>query len=208
MCETNIEDRLSNLLANDRVKNNPHFYEIVNSFRNWFDRKGELSDKQLSLLNKIEWKTSDEFITRQKEWREQWNDEKRQVAKICAKYYRSRGIYFFDLATSILEDPNFIPTEKQYKAMCENKYAKKVVEAALSDPKYPVGTFVAARQKCPHNVRNALSNSKAGVVIEAGLGLALSAAKGAKLYKVLPVGGCEMIQVEERYIKKAKIKNA
>ena len=87
--------------------------------------------------------------------------------------------------------------------MCENKYAKKVLKSATAAPTYAVGQIIALRSTTPHNIKSALPLGKAAI-IEIGAAPIKSAAKGSKVYKVLPLGSAETINVEERHIKKAR----
>ena len=95
---------------------------FLESVTNQFNRNGNLSDKQVETLDKIQSKHSPEAIKQRKEWEESYAGEKKEIAVVCAKYYMATG-YFADLSRSILDDGEFVPTERQFAAMCENKYA-------------------------------------------------------------------------------------
>ena len=55
---------------------------------------------------------------------------------IAAHYYLANPTYFRDLARKALEDDAFVPSKKAYEKMVENKFATKVIESALSTPKF------------------------------------------------------------------------
>ena len=157
-----------------------------------------LSPKQTETIDKIQARNAPENLERKAQWEAGWNDEKRKVAKICASYYLTAG-YYTRLATSIIEDEAFIPSEKQYVAMCENKYAQKVVAATFSEPIYPVGSVVSFRASAPWTAQQFKSGA---VVLKTGGGVVTSAAKGAKVYEVLPIGSIKPLKLEERHLKK------
>jgi hypothetical protein len=157
-----------------------------------------LSPKQTETVEKIQARHSPENLERKAQWEAEWDDDKRKVAKVCASYYLTAG-YYTRLATSIIEDEAFVPSEKQYKAMCENKYAQKVLAATFAEAIYPVGSVVSFRASAPYAAQQHKSGA---VVLKAGDGVVVSAAKGAKVYEVLPIGGVKPLKVEERHLKK------
>ena len=199
-----VAERVDRLLTNPEVISTGT-RSFLQSIKQFAVHNKRVTDRQEEALIKIEGRFSSESVTKRAQWIEAYNDEQRNIAKICAEYYRRQGSYYLDLAFKVLEEPDFVPTEKQYKAMCENKYAKKIIENTFSEPKYPVGSFVNARANMPYNLRRTALATSPGMIIEAGCGPIITAAKGTKRYKVLPVGAATPVEVEERHIKKAKV---
>ena len=173
-------------------------------------KKGyNLSQKQLDILSKTENKHSDEAVAKRKDWEEQWNDEKKAISKIMAHYYYGMHKYFFIVADRILHSKGFIPSEKQYNKMCKSDYAQRVIDATRDDPKYEVGSMVSIRKTCgadaytrPFQLRK-MKNTPV-LIVSVGDKPVLSSAKGAKVYKVLPMGLAKTYYVEERHLKKFK----
>ena len=175
---------------------------FVESLHGQFNKRGRLSSKQIEILERIEAQSlSEEAQASRKQWHDRYDDEKRRVALICAKYYLKTG-YFQALATNIINDSDYVPSEKAWKKMCQNKYALKVITEHDAPAKYPVGTVVEFRSTANWNHKSA-SKGMPCVVISAG-GDIVSAAKGSKPYKVLPYGSVKMIECEERHLKKCK----
>jgi len=102
--------------------------------------------------------------------------------------------------------------------MYDNKYSKKVLSQHKVAPKYALGDYLVPRTSfdayksvelegdlvwANQNRIIQAFRKRGGFVlrIEAEI---VSAAKGAKRYKLLPVGETTPIIVEERYLKKAK----
>ena len=54
------------------------------------DTRGSLSENQLESLRRIEQRNSEEFLIKKEKWNAQYDEEKREVASICALYY-TRG---------------------------------------------------------------------------------------------------------------------
>ena len=104
-----------------------------------------------------------------------------------------------NVSKKILEDKIYVLSEKTYKSMCENKYAKKVIRETNAEPKYPVGTLVKFRKAYGESINVC-------TVIDTDTSYITSAAKGAKKYLVLPFGYSKPVEVEERHIKKYRKK--
>ena len=140
-------------------------------------------------------------VAERKAWAGEYTDERRKIAKICAEYYAANPPYFRDLADKVLNDTEFVPTERQYRALCENKFAKKVLAATTSEPKFEKGAMVKGRSTAIRAIRD-----KHVVVIDVDAAPVKSAAKGTKVYRVLPVGSPTTILVEERDLKNGRRK--
>ena len=175
---------------------------FIESLTEQFNKRGRLSPKQIEILERVETqKLSKSAQEANQHWTTSYDDEKRRIALICAKYYLKAG-YFTDLATNIITDISYVPSEKAWKKMCQNKYALKVISEHDAAPKYAVGSVVRFRATADWSMKNK-ANDMPCVVISSG-GYVLNAAKGAKPYKVLPYGSTGMVDCEERHIKKCK----
>ena len=168
-----------------------------------------LSDRQLQILRKIEAEHDDAALAERQEWIESYtnNPDLRADAIVVANYYMSTG-YFKDTARDIINDDTFIPTYSQYNKMVKNKYAQKVLASHHAPAKYEAGQLVTFRANAPSNTRyldgGILKRNVTMMVIEADASPITSAARGAKVYKLLPVGKATTLEVEERYIMKAR----
>ena len=176
---------------------------FLESVKEQLGRRGNLSDKQINIVKKIESENNEDAQKKRKEWIASYDDEKRQIAVICATYYHATGDYYRKMAKQVLEDPDFILSEKQWKAMCDNKYAAKVIKATFDDPLYPAGSLVSVRSSAPWRVKDA-SPQGIFLVVETDAAPVVSACKGAKIYKIMPVGSANSFIIEERHIKKMK----
>jgi len=168
-----------------------------------------LSDRQLEVLRKIEAEHDDAALAERKKWIESYtnNPDLRADSIVVANYYMSTG-YFKDTARDIINDDTFIPTYSQYNKMVKNKYAQKVLASHHAAAKYEAGQLVTFRANAPSNSRYLdgayLKRNVAMMVIEADAAPITSAARGSKVYKLLPVGKATTLMVEERYIMKAR----
>jgi len=172
--------------------------DFVASLKEGLEKYGSATVNQFSTLQKVASRNDPENILKRKAWLTSWSDEKRENIKVMAHYYLANPPYFGDLAKRILEDESYIPTEKAYRAMCENKYSQKVIATHNTDPLFPAGSMavVRASQQSPHGLRG-----KTVLVIEHPAGVH-NAANGAKRVKVLPIGEHAPYETEERWLKK------
>ena len=179
------------------------FFESVKA---QFDRKHTLSDKQLGTIQKIAGKFSPKAIREREVWYGSFTDAQRETMRVCADYYKGTG-YYKDLVHSILSNSEFVPSPKQYKMLCENKYAAKVLDAYGSEPRFPVGSLATLR-KVRSNGYLAISGAPAwrdiNVLVLTTNEPIVSSAKGAKRYKCMIVGGTDTFYCEERDLKKMK----
>lgn len=156
-----------------------------------------LSIKQLEILAKIEDRNDADEVQAREEWSSKYA-EHRSDAIIVATYYLTGTIYFRDLAFKIINDPDFVPTLRQYRQMCENKYAKRVLKCHHADPLYPEGSKVTGRATAPHH------KNKHGFVVKVDAAPIRNACKGAKRYLVLFIGDPTPQIVEEKFLKRGR----
>ena len=185
---------------------------FVNSLQGQIMAGRELSEKQIKTLEKIEAENSDEAIKARDTWKLDYIDQADpawvgldvnarhyEVARVAARYYKAAG-YFQRLVDSILNDDGFVPTIEQYNKITKNKFAVKVLTAHFADPKFAPGSLVQFGATAPAHMRRL----PPCVVISSNGGPIVSAAKGAKVYSVLPMGSAKTLLCEERHLKKAR----
>lgn len=174
-------------------------YNFLGSVLEQNRNRGELSHRQLEILEKIESRHTAEAVAQRENWADNYNDEMAERMRVAAAYYAANPPYYGDLAHSVLTNDAFIPTEKQYRAMTENKYALKVLAAHFAEPAFPVGAKVMGRANAPHGLKG-----KKGFVMKVNAKPVTNAARGTKVYMILPVGEPTPIYCEERHLKKGR----
>jgi len=195
--DDSVLERIENILKIPFILENTKGF--LESVYEQYNKNGSLTQPQLNAVNKINKKYSSETIVDYEKWVERYCQDDRDMAKICAFYYKNNPPYFKELSEKILNEPNFVPTEKQFNSMCTNKFAEKVVRETRSVPKYLVGQLVQGRKNAPIKIRDSYFS-----VIEIGAVPVISAAKGAKVYTLLPLGKTQVVNCEERFLKKAQ----
>jgi len=176
---------------------------FVESVSSQAQRGRDLSPKQLEILSKIEERWSDEAVAAKSVWKNTYlsSPEMQERANLAASYYQTVG-YYGDLAQNILHVEGFVPTEKQYKSITSNKFAQKILDAWYAEPKYSNGSYVLVRDTAPGIVRGKAKGPC--VVLKSNAMSPRCAAKGTKIYQVLPFSSSTPVMVEERYIKSAR----
>jgi len=173
--------------------------QFLESVYEQYNKNGNLTEAQLNAVNKIDKKYSEETISGYEKWKEKYSEDEKEIAKICAFYYKNNPPYFKELSERVLNDPDFIPTEKQFTSMCGNKFTQKVIHETKVSPKFEVGQLVQGRKNAPIKIRDSYFS-----IIEIGAVPVISAAKGAKVYTLLPLGKTQVVNCEERFLKKAQ----
>lgn len=168
-----------------------------------FAKKNEgLTKNQLSCFERLESHFSPQAEERAKEWTATYDQTKRDLVIMCAEYYRHTPYSFDGIIKRILEEPDFIPTEEQFKKITANKYAQKVMTSTTAIAKYPKNSLVQIRKEAKGLPAPMLG--RLAFVVQANSSPVRNAAKGAKRYKILPFGTTQTIEVEERHLKWGK----
>jgi hypothetical protein len=173
---------------------------FVGSLRDQAMSGYKLSEKQLSKLNDITNEYSVVAIAARNAWPVEYREKYIDDALVMANYYAST-VYYREYVHAIRNNADHVPPRRFFMKLYNNKYAQKVLKAHKADAKYPVGSAVLPRASAGWPARQAFQ--KGAVVIATDLPI-ISAANGAKHYKVLPYGGVKPVNVEERHIKKMK----
>lgn len=195
-----LESRIDKALATNSISDWERSF--LSSVALGVRQYGSLTGKQESILQRIENNNNPEAQAARKNWRDGYNDDMREKMTVAARYYLNNPPYFADLAGRVLNDDAFIPTEKQYRAMVENKYVQKVLDNMNSAPTFPVGSMACIRTVATgHAMR--YHRDKMVMIIDYPDKVA-GAAKGAIPVIVLPVGTAETIETEVRWLKKAR----
>lgn len=191
-----IEEKL--LEEDDKSQRDVAF---LRSLRASYDKWGTLTEKQKSAFEKIEFLSSPAGLKKAKEWTREYNDKHLSVAKSLALYYLKNTYLFRNLCTRIVSEPGYVPTRRQVNALCENKYAKKVLKELNRTPSYAKGDIVRVREANTIPLPMFPMRGRLCVVVENKLTSISSYGKGCKEYRLLPFGSTDTIVCQERHIK-------
>mgnify|MGYP001224789980 CR=1 FL=1 len=180
------------------------------------DKGRELSVKQKQTLGKVLSRNSEDAQTFHNQWEEDYFEKYQNDAKVLAKYH-TRQPYYRPMAKDILAGE--VPQMQKFLRMYNNKYSKKVLEAHRAEAKYSSSDHVSPRSNfspykhveleadnLPYESRRESVEKfkKHGGFILQVCNEVYSHAKGAKRYKILPIGATIPLIIEERHIKQAR----
>ena len=186
----NGEARFESLMAKKLSEKDRSFAE---SLKKQFEDGGKLSPKQIECVERMEQRYSPESQLKREHWAQSYKADHRETALIVARYYRTT-MYFRDLASKILLEEDFVPTEKQFNAIAKNKYALKAIATATEPPAYPVGSLAKVRANYNLVQKPHLHNQIGLVVANHPIGLYASS--------TILVNG-EHVKLEDRCLKAA-----
>lgn len=119
----------------------------INFYKSFKDAT-TLTAKQEETLQKIEKRYNSGISAKRAAWIAAWDKEKRDKFLFAHNLYRDRNltarkyrIRYNDFFKSVY-DPYFIPEEKDYKFIVENKYVQRAYSAFTAAAKYSVGDIV------------------------------------------------------------------
>ena len=179
---------------------------FLGSLRESATKWGRLTARQHDTFQRIEHKCKPENIAARQNWKQSFTPDMREKLRFAAEYYKANPPYFGDVANRILSSPDYVPTEKLYRKMVLNKYVQRALDNSAEVPKFTVGTMALVRDN-QHTQQHRLLRpfrNQLVMIIECEDSVR-SATKGSRKLKVLPVGGTEVIETEERFLKKAKV---
>lgn len=201
------------------------FAEFLRNMRTQVTQGRKLSPGQRKYLGDIQGICDESEIAAAAAWIDDYNDELREIAVICANYYQSApdgSNYFSEIRANVFANPSeHILSKRDFTKMCMNKYSEKVVESTLSEPKFSKGQLIAVRSSnrldmCPLETRTerrryydlhrkaARGETVVGMVVAVNAVPVYRAAKDSKVYKVLPIGDTKPFLIVERDMKKYK----
>lgn len=187
-----ISGRIEDLMKKDLSVSDRN---IIVSMREFFSKRSYLSEKQHRFFCSIEARYSDDRIKKSIEWSDTFDADKRARFDLACKYYKTTR-YFTDIVNFADKNPAYIPTEKQYNNMCNNKYFEKAVENYNTPPKYSLADIVVFRDN-----KRSYHRDKSLVCLIEDLSEEGSFYKGQRSYKLLVIGQEDRISVVEDEIK-------
>jgi len=176
-----------------------------------------LSVKQKETLGKVLARNTAEQQSTHDNWITVYESTYKKEALVLAGYHLHQP-YYRAMAADILN--NKVPERTKFLRMYDNKYSKKVLSQKAASSKYAIGNYLVPRSTFDSyrhaefendmvwvNQNKTIQNFKkrGGFVLQICEQIR-SAAKGAKRYKLLPIGETTPIIVEERFLKKALTK--
>ena len=179
---------------------------FLQSLRDSASRYGRLTESQHDVFKRIENKTDPAQIKARNAWRDNFTPEMRDMLVFAAKYYKANPPYYGDAAARILADNNYMPSEKLYRKMVENKYVQRAMKNSVTAPKFEVGSMVTVRNsQAIRHFETSRVRGKDAIVIDVEEQVN-NATKGSRKITILPVGAALPVVTEERWLKPCRTK--
>ena len=202
------------------------FNDFLKNMRTQLATGRGLSPGQSKYVSDIENHCSVQNIDEAVKWINDYGDDLREIAVLCAEYYDNQpsngGQYFRSIRRKVLDNPKgHILSKNEFNKMCMNKYAQKVIEENSRIPIFSPGQVVVVRNSnrldmSPSNnreeyqrnyklYRRAARGEKVMVMIlESNARPMYRSTKGGKVYKVLPLGEVQPLFACEKDLKKVR----
>ena len=190
------KERIENLLEKKIKQEDSSGVRFIESLKDSFERYGSLTEKQQAAFERAEYLSSPEGLKYAEEWKKEYQTNLKKKANICAQYYLANPPYFRDIAVGVLQDDNYVPTERQYRAMCENKYTIRVLKEYFRAPLFANGDIVQVRDVTTMPWHLNPIKGKPSVVISNVSDKITTHAKGSKNYKILPFGQSKVFECQ------------
>ena len=187
--------------------------QFLESILTQLDRGRDLSHKQKETLFKVLARNNEAAELLHQNWETEYRDSHQDAAKVVAAYYATTQ-YYVAMSREILQDK--IPERLSFMRMMENKYAQKVLNEYSKPPRFEAGSHVTGRSLLDlsraefDEIDWVTRRDTFGKFMKNGgfildiCPVILSSAKGAKRYKILPIGAAVPIVVEERFLKRKR----
>jgi len=191
--------------------------KFLESVLSQIEKGRSLSVKQSQTLGKVLARNTPEANAQHASWAVIYDNNHKATANVLASYHAHQP-YYRDMSKDILK--GIVPERNKYLRMANNKFSKKVLHEANREARFDINSYVVPRAMFdshkdiefqtdlvwPHQNKIIRNFKKRGGFVVAVLPDIRSAAKGAKRYKLLPIGETTPVIVEERFLKVGKKK--
>lgn len=179
-----IPARIDTLLNNGMV--NSWETNFLTSVKGGYEKYKSLTKGQYDTFVKIEQRYDAGAIAARDAWKAAWNDEKASNFSTMMEYYKGTP-YYQGAVEKYKKDPKYIPSENEYKATCENKYAIKLLKNKDIPAKFKQGALVVYKR---------YGTYKLATVIQ--IGAIADWSKGSREYHINVIGNPDVTVVREK----------
>lgn len=179
-----IPTRIDALLGNGHI--NEWETNFLSSIKAGYDKYKSLTEGQNKTFQNIEARYSPDALAARQSWQSTWDAVKAETFKSMMNYYLTTP-YYQGVVEKWKKNPAYIPSEKEYKDTCENKYSVKYLMALAIPPKYKAGSLI---------VYKAYNTYKLATIVD--IGNVRDWSKGSREYQINVVGSPDLIWVREK----------
>lgn len=181
-------------------------------------RRGSLSSAQMTTLSKIESENNADTVKTERDWFARFaTDQELQIQWHRAMlYYRANRPYhqghvqnwfnFGELPAGRVGTeiaPINAPNHRAFNKVIANTYIQKVLAGYTVAPAFKAGEMVTLRASANYTAQGK-TNGRPCVVMNSELDI-ITASKGNRRYRLLPVGSTQTFEIQEKHIKSFKL---
>lgn len=179
-----IPARIDTLLAkpdiNDWEKN------FLTSIKTGFEKYKSLTEGQNRTFVNIEKRYDADAIAARNAWIAAYDSVKANNFKTMMEYYIGT-VYYKGIVEKYRANKDYIPSENEYRAVCENKYSARMLKNIDTPPKFSIGHMIVYKEYTQYHL---------ATVIE--VGTVDSWTKGSRVYKINILGDSQIREVFEK----------
>jgi hypothetical protein len=185
---------------------NPWEQTFINSISDYFRRNKGITPAQKATLEKIAAKYSPQAKEEEGNWASSFTSEMREKYLVACEYYShspyyGRAVNEWRIAVAEGKEKTLVPSKSNYRTLTENKYFLKIWAAWTEPAKFAVGDLVSLATA---SHARGLELDATLLVVTPNYRIPRSAAKGAKIYRLVVCSTGAIQTAEERYIRKVK----
>lgn len=175
-----IDTLLNNGMINEWEKN------FLTSVKAGYQKYNSLTKGQHNTFVGIESRYDAAAIAARNSWVSAWDATKAQTWRTMMEYYKGTP-YYRGACDKFDKDPNYIPSESEYKTICENKYAARYLKNQQIPPKFKAGQLVVFKRYGSYHLATVVEVQNVG-----------DWTKGSRNYQIMMVGGHSLQRVAEK----------
>lgn len=173
-----IPARIDALLGNGMV--NEWERNFLTSIKGSYAKYNSLTDGQNNTFVAIEKRYDASAIAARDAWCQAWDETKSKNWQAMMKYY-SATPYYRGAVSKWEKNNTYIPNEKEYNDVCNNKYSSKYLKNIDIPAKYHVGQLIVYKRYGSHYL---------ATIVE--VGEIKNWTKGSREYKIMQVGAANV----------------
>lgn len=182
--DVTIPARIDTLLTNGMV--NDWETNFLISIKGGYEKYKSLTKGQYDTFVKVEQRYDSAAIASRSAWTSTWDAEKAGNWKAMMDYYITTP-YYKGATDKYKKDPKYIPSEKEYKAICDNKYAVRYLKNRVIPAKFRDGQLVVYKRYGNYFLSTIVSTGEVS-----------DWSKGSRRYTILPIGEASPLTVLEK----------
>lgn len=138
--DPSIPKRIENLLSLSELTEWEKTF--LSAIGKYYKAWNYLSSGQYKTLCEVEKRNTPAARQERADWIAAWDDNKQKIFDRALRVYADIPNYYKNIKRAVENNPDWIPSKKDYIEMCCNKYMQRILKLESQPPKFPVGTLV------------------------------------------------------------------